>query len=100
MLEFIRRGVKSIFAKILLGVLVLSFAVWGIGDIFTFSGATAVGKVGDQEVSADAYADALGRNQARISQEAGRLVTLADMRDQGFGLRILQSLLRDATISA
>ncbi|MEL6766306.1 MAG: SurA N-terminal domain-containing protein [Pseudomonadota bacterium] len=100
MLEFIRRGVKSIFAKILLGVLVLSFAVWGIGDIFTFSGATAVGTVGDQEVSADAYADALGRNQARISQEAGRLVTLADMRDQGFGLRILQSLLRDATISA
>ncbi|MEO0958982.1 MAG: SurA N-terminal domain-containing protein [Pseudomonadota bacterium] len=100
MLEFIRRGVKSIFAKILLGVLVLSFAVWGIGDIFTFSGATAVGKVGDQEVSADQFADAVSRNQARISQDAGRLVTLAEMRDQGFGVRILQSLLRDATLSA
>ncbi|MEO0428800.1 MAG: SurA N-terminal domain-containing protein [Pseudomonadota bacterium] len=100
MLEFIRRGVKSIVAKILLGVLVLSFAVWGIGDIFTFSGTTAVGKVGEQEVSADQFADALSRNQARISQDAGRLVTLAEMRDRGFGARILQSLLRDATLAA
>ncbi|MEM6678367.1 MAG: SurA N-terminal domain-containing protein [Pseudomonadota bacterium] len=100
MLEFIRRGVKSIFAKILLGLLVLSFAVWGIGDIFSFSGATTVARVGEQEVTADQFADALTRNQARISREAGRLVSLAEMREQGFGLRVMGALLRDATLKA
>ncbi|MEM0943428.1 MAG: SurA N-terminal domain-containing protein, partial [Pseudomonadota bacterium] len=31
MLEFFRRGVKTWVAKALLGLLILSFAVWGIG---------------------------------------------------------------------
>ncbi|MEM6944267.1 MAG: SurA N-terminal domain-containing protein [Pseudomonadota bacterium] len=100
MLEFIRRGVKSIFAKILLGVLVLSFAVWGIGDIFSFSGNTSVATVGEQEVTAEQFADAISRNQAQVSQQAGRLVTLAEMRDQGFGFRILGRLMRDAALAA
>jgi peptidyl-prolyl cis-trans isomerase D len=33
MLASLRRGSKGILAKLLLGLLVLSFAVWGIGDI-------------------------------------------------------------------
>jgi peptidyl-prolyl cis-trans isomerase D len=34
MLQFIRSKVTSIFIKVLFGILILSFAVWGIGDIF------------------------------------------------------------------
>ena len=32
MLDSIRRGASSWIIKILLGLLILSFAVWGIGD--------------------------------------------------------------------
>ncbi len=34
MLDAMRRGAGTWVVKIFLGVLVLSFAVWGIGDIF------------------------------------------------------------------
>ena len=34
MLQFIRSKVTSIFIKVLFGILILSFAIWGIGDIF------------------------------------------------------------------
>ncbi|MDE0811016.1 MAG: SurA N-terminal domain-containing protein [Alphaproteobacteria bacterium] len=44
MLQFIRSKVTSIFIKVLFCVLILSFAVWGIGDIFLGnpSGRTAI----------------------------------------------------------
>ena len=44
MLDFLRRGVKSWVAKILLALLILSFAVWGIGDIFINQGGGTVAR--------------------------------------------------------
>ncbi|MEO1505295.1 MAG: SurA N-terminal domain-containing protein, partial [Pseudomonadota bacterium] len=35
MLELLRSAVKSWVAKLLLGLLVLSFAAWGVGDMFS-----------------------------------------------------------------
>ena len=35
MMQFIRSQVAGIFAKLLFLLLIASFAVWGIGDIFT-----------------------------------------------------------------
>ena len=49
MLDTFRRGSKGWTAKILLGLLVLSFAVWGIADIFTGGQrGGALATVGDQ----------------------------------------------------
>ena len=50
MLAFIRSKVASIFAKILFFLLIASFAVWGVGDIFRggqYSVDSPVGEVGD-----------------------------------------------------
>ena len=48
MLQFIRSRVSSIFIKALFGVLIVSFAIWGIGDIFLGSpGGQAAIKVGN-----------------------------------------------------
>jgi len=54
MLQVLRNSVASIFAKILFGLLVLSFAIWGMGDIFSggFFGNT-VAKVGDVKIGAN-----------------------------------------------
>ncbi|MDT8345316.1 MAG: peptidylprolyl isomerase, partial [Thermohalobaculum sp.] len=100
MLHLLRRGVKSWVAKALIALLVLSFAVWGIGDIFSFRGGSAVATVGDEEVTADQFANALARNQSRLSQEAGRAVSYADMRALGFDRRVLAGLVRDAAMRA
>lgn len=100
MLHALRRGAKSWVAKTLIALLVLSFAVWGIGDIFSFRGGTAVATAGDEEVTADQFANALSRGQARLSQEAGRAVSYSDMRALGIDRRVLAGLVRDATMRA
>ena len=55
MLDFVRRGVKSWVAKVLLGVLVASFAVFGIGDVFSNSLGSSVATIGNQKVPAERF---------------------------------------------
>ncbi|MEL6197922.1 MAG: SurA N-terminal domain-containing protein, partial [Pseudomonadota bacterium] len=100
MLEFLRRGVKSWVAKVMLGLLVASFAVWGIGDIFSFSLNSPVATVGTRTVTADSFADALQRQQSRASREAQRAVTLTEIRRSGLGDQVLAGLIRDAAVGA
>lgn len=51
MLQSMRSGVSSIFIKILLGVIILSFALWGIGDVFRGRGDNTEITVGDVSFS-------------------------------------------------
>ncbi|MGR3716454.1 MAG: SurA N-terminal domain-containing protein [Thermohalobaculum sp.] len=96
MLNFLRKGVKSLPAKILIGLLVASFAVWGIGDVFSFRLDTRVAKVGDTEIPAQRFADGLAREQSRISQQSGQFVSYDMLRAAGLDRRILGGLIRDA----
>jgi peptidyl-prolyl cis-trans isomerase D len=96
MLHFLRKGVKSLPAKILIGLLVASFAVWGIGDIFTFQLDTRVAKVGDTEIPAQRFADALTREQRRITQQSGQFVSYDTLRAAGLDRGILGGLIREA----
>jgi peptidyl-prolyl cis-trans isomerase D len=98
MLHIIRRAVKSIFAQILLGLLIVSFAIWGIGDIFVGGGDGAVASVGDTEVPANRYADSLLRLQRTLSQQRRQAVSLAELRQSGIADAALAGLLRDAAM--
>ena len=53
MLDALRRGSTGIVAKILLSLLIVSFAVWGIADVFTGYTRGAVATVGDAKISVD-----------------------------------------------
>ena len=55
MLDSLRRSAGSWVAKVFIGILVLSFAVWGIADIFRGYGGTAVVRVGDTEIDAETF---------------------------------------------
>ncbi len=61
MLDTMRKGAHSLFSKLLLGTLILSFAVWGIGDIITGPPSNAVAVVGDISITASRYDRALQR---------------------------------------
>jgi peptidyl-prolyl cis-trans isomerase D len=96
MLHFLRKGVKSLPAKILIGLLVASFAVWGIGDIFSFRLDSRVAKVGDTEIEASQFITDLQREQSRLSRQTRQLVSYDMIRAAGIDRRILASLVRDA----
>ncbi len=91
MLDLLRRAVKSWVAQVLLGLLVISFAVWGIGDIGGgFS--TRVATVGDQKVEADAFARLLRREQQRYGLDA------TQVRETGLDRFVLGQMVREAAI--
>ena len=99
MLHSVRRAVKSLPAKILLGLLVVSFAVWGIEDIFRGGGAGSVAVVGGTEVPADEYADALLRTQRVLTRQQRQAVSLQQLRESGLADATLASLVRDAAFA-
>jgi peptidyl-prolyl cis-trans isomerase D len=99
MLHFLRRAVKSLPAQLLLGLLVVSFAIWGIGDIFTAGGPGTVATVGETEVPADRYADALLRTQRVLSQQQRAAVSLQEMQQAGIADAALAALVRDAALA-
>ena len=98
MLHFLRRAVKSLVAKVLLALLIVSFAVWGIGDIFRATGEGTVAAVGETEVSGTRYANALIRMQRTLSQQQRRAVSLAELRETGLADAALAGLVRDAAM--
>ena len=55
MLDLVRNLVSSIFGKILLGIMVLSFALWGVGDILSSGNSQLAAKVGSETISLDEF---------------------------------------------
>jgi peptidyl-prolyl cis-trans isomerase D len=78
MLDAMRRGVANILAKILLGLLVIAFAYWGIGnyDIFHRGGATnTVATVGKKEITVDDFKRVYQEEIETLSRRLGRAAT-------------------------
>jgi peptidyl-prolyl cis-trans isomerase D len=91
MLQAIRSRAGSFVVKALFGFLILSFAVWGIGDIFRNHGTdTTVATVGGQEISAQDLQDALRPALERLSARFGGTVTM----DQAKQLGVIDEALR------
>ena len=96
MLNFLRKGVKSLPAKILIITLIAAFALWGISYSSFVSTNSRVAQVGDTEIGAQRFADALSREQRRITRQSGQFVSYDMLRAAGLDRRILGTLIRDA----
>ena len=55
MLDIVRNLVSSIFGKILLGIMVLSFALWGVGDILTSGNSQLAAKIGKEKITLEEF---------------------------------------------
>ncbi len=72
MLMKMRGAVSKVLIGLLFGVLILSFAIWGIGDIFRGGGAnTAVAEVGSRAIDQRDFANGYNRELARLRQQFG-----------------------------
>ena len=98
MLDSLRKGASTWVAKILIGLLVLSFAVWGIEDMFRIFGQRSLAKVGDQEISAEAYREALQIELRAFGQSLGRTLTMEEARAIGLDVQVLQRLMGNAAL--
>ena len=85
MLSYLRDSVNSWTVRILAGVLILSFAVWGIGDIFRSSDrAVVVAKIGQIEINGKEFSQQFGRQTKEISKYLGADLDAEKARKLGF----------------
>jgi peptidyl-prolyl cis-trans isomerase D len=98
MLQYMRKLAKSWLATILLGGIALSFALWGIGDVFrnVTSADTSVASVGDTKVSAQEFE----RDYKNLSRNVGRGQDIPPELAKKLGLpdRALQSAINQTAL--
>ncbi len=95
MLQAIRDRAGSWVAKALFGLLILTFAVWGIGDIFRRGGGeTTVLVVGEQKVPATALQTAWRNELDRIRNIFGGAIDTAQAKAIGLLDQVIDGVVR------
>jgi peptidyl-prolyl cis-trans isomerase D len=97
-LDTLRKGAGRTFGLILVGLLVVSFAIWGIADIFTGYGQQTLIRVGDTDINAQDYLRAQQDVLRSMSQQAGRSLSLQEARAAGLETRVLERLIGGAAV--
>lgn len=98
MLDALRNSAKSWVVKALLGLLVLSFGVWGIsGTIFQGVGSTVV-SVGETRVTPIDYRLAYDRQVAIVSRQFGTRLTTEQARALGLENQVLGQVVSNASL--
>ncbi|WP_082971791.1 SurA N-terminal domain-containing protein [Rheinheimera sp. SA_1] len=78
MLEKIREGSKGIVAQVILGLVILTFAVSGVSSYFGNTGDQAVAVVNGEEISRTKFEESLQTERGRMEQQFGEMfATLA-----------------------
>ena len=98
MLEAMRRGAQTWVAKIFFGLLVASFAVWGIADVFSGRGRGSIATVGGTDISAEEFSREFTKELDAFSQEAKQKLTPDQGRALGLDRRVISQLLGGAAI--
>src|SRR5262245_61540311 len=75
MLDQMRRGVGNWLAKGMLGLLIVAFAVWGVGDYIGKIGRPVPVKIGGTEITADQIRQAYQDEMNALSRRLGRRLT-------------------------
>lgn len=97
-LDTLRKGAARTLGLILVALLVVSFAVWGIADIFTGYGRQTLISVGDTDISSQDYARVQQDVLRSMSQQQGRSLSLQEARAAGLDTRVLERLIGGAAV--
>ena len=98
MLNTMRKYAAGWVAQILLGLLVLSFAVWGIADVFTGVSNHSVARVGGTDISSVNYDRAYRRELQAMSQRVGQQITPDQAKMLGIPNQVLGRLVTEAAL--
>jgi peptidyl-prolyl cis-trans isomerase D len=88
---------KTIMA-IVMGVLIISFGVWGIADIFRGFGQSTVAKIGHTEISLNEFRQIYTDRLQQIGRQFGRPLTPDQARAFGIDRQVLQQTIAEASL--
>jgi peptidyl-prolyl cis-trans isomerase D len=103
MLQGFRAGSRTILTQIvlflLMGLLIISFAFWGIGDVFRGFGAQTVAKIGSTEIRIDDYRRAFNDRLQDVGRQINRPFTPDQARAMGVDRQVLGELVAEAALN-
>src|SRR3954471_6835310 len=88
---------KTIMA-VVMGVLIVSFGVWGIADIFRGFGQSTVATIGRTEISVNEFRQIYTERLQQIGRQFGRPLTSDQARAFGLDRSVLQQTLAEAAL--
>jgi peptidyl-prolyl cis-trans isomerase D len=88
---------KTIMATVV-GVLVIAFGIWGIGDIFRGFGLSTVAKVGATEITLDQFRNFYNDRLQQLGRQFNRAITQEQARALGLDRRLLAQLMAQAAL--
>jgi len=99
MLQLFRSGLTSYFATALLGLLIASFALWGIGGDVLSSKSRNIAEIGRDKITVNEYAQYFQNNFSEIQQKSDGKVTREMVIDQGLARKWAADLVQRETFS-
>jgi peptidyl-prolyl cis-trans isomerase D len=86
---------KIVMATVM-GVLIISFGVWGIADIFKGFGQSTLAKIGRTEISTEQFRQLYTEKLQQIGRQYGRPLTMDQARAFGLDRQVLQQVIAEA----
>jgi peptidyl-prolyl cis-trans isomerase D len=98
MMESMRNAAKGWVAKLLIGLLAVSFGIWGIADVFRGASSGALATVGSQDISAEEFDRAFQTYLQNLARQTGQSITPEQARSMGLDRAILNNLIQSAAL--
>ena len=102
MLESMRNAAQGVVGKaimtVVMGLIIVSFVIWGVGDMLRGFTASTVASVGAAKISAQEYHYAYQRTLQQYQRRLRQPFTNEQARAVGIDRQVLQRLLSEAAI--
>ena len=88
----------KIVMAVVMGVLIVSFGVWGIADIFRGFGQSTLAKIGRTEISTEQFRQIYTDKLQQLGRQFGRPLTMEQARAFGLDRQVLQQTIAEAAL--
>src|ERR1700737_4191628 len=88
----------KIIMAVVMGVLIISFGVWGIADIFRGFGQSTLAKIGHTEISPEQFRQLYTEKLQQPGRQFGRPLTTDQARAFGLDRQVLQQTIAEAAL--
>src|SRR5882724_11504075 len=88
----------KIVMAVVMGVLIVSFGIWGIADIFKGFGQSSLAKVGKTEISTEQFRQIYTDKLQQLGRQFGRPLTAEQARTFGLDRQVLQQTIAEAAL--
>src|SRR5437016_1240515 len=99
MLDALRKGASGWVAQLFIAVLVISFAIWGVADVFRGFRADTVATVGKADISINDFGRQYDFAKRQLGEQLGQPVTDDQARLFQLPQQVLGRLVADATLN-